>query len=328
MNELISVIIPVYRVESYLSACVESVLRQTYQYFEIILVDDGSPDKCGDICDKFAAQDSRVRVIHKKNGGLSSARNAGIDIARGAFIAFLDSDDLWSSLFLERLYQAVRETDADFSVCLFDRFQEKPKEKHVDIAQTKCLSQQEAFRCLFDNRNVNMVVAWNKLYRAELFKKIRYPVGMVHEDEAIIHEIIGAAQRVAWVEESHYFYRESPNSITTAKFSLKRLDETYAKEQRIIYFEKRGMQDLADRTKIVYLGNLMRLYRTVQAELVDNEVIVCTCAKLFEKFCAVYNSGLVRKCSLATKMRCWLFLNFPEKYSRFEYKRLQRKGNT
>lgn len=112
-----------------------------------------------------------------------------------------------------------------------------------------------------------MVVAPNKLYCRSLFDDVRYPVSQIHEDEAVIHEIIGGAKTVAFVEEAHYHYRQAPNSITTAKFSLKRLDETYAKEQRIAWFEAHNMQDFADRTRIAYLNNLMRLYRTVQQEI-------------------------------------------------------------
>ena len=135
MNPLISVIIPVYKVEDYLTACVESVLAQTYQTFEIILVDDGSPDNCPQMCDEFAARDSRIRVIHKPNGGLSSARNAGIDGAKGEYLAFLDSDDLWTPLFLERLYRAIGETGADLAVCLFRRFRGTPPLEQPEAAQ-------------------------------------------------------------------------------------------------------------------------------------------------------------------------------------------------
>ena len=140
MKPLISVIVPVYKVEAYLTACVESVLAQTYPNFELILVDDGSPDNCPRMCDEFAARDSRIRVIHKKNGGLSSARNAGIDAAKGSYLAFLDSDDLWTPFFLERLHAALTEADADFSVCLFRRFQgEAPASRNRESDATGSL---------------------------------------------------------------------------------------------------------------------------------------------------------------------------------------------
>lgn len=346
MQPLISVIIPVYKVEAYLTACVESVLAQTYQNFELILVDDGSPDNCPQMCDAFAARDSRIRVIHKENGGLSSARNAGIDAAKGKYLAFLDSDDLWSPLFLERLYRAIQETGADFSVCMFHRFHGQPSEALPDTVPTVALTQQEAFDCLFGGQNENMVlapnklydaalfspinentaVAWNKLYDANVFRTIRYPLGKLHEDEAVIHEIIGAAPTVAWVSEEHYLYREAPNSITTSKFSLKRLDEMYAKEQRIQWFEARGMHGYADKTRIGYLSCLMRLYRTVQAEVEDLAEAKEACNRIYNRFREIHTPKLVASQSAKARLRYWLFIHLPAAFSKFDYLRLKRKG--
>ena len=326
MNSLISVIIPVYKVEAYLTACVESVLAQTYQKIEIILVDDGSPDNCPRMCDEFAARDSRVRVIHKENGGLSSARNAGIDVARGEYLAFLDSDDLWTPVFLERLYTALTKTGADFAVCLFRRFQGEPPKELPTAMETAGLSQREAFECLFNIRNENMVIASNKLYKRKIFDRIRYPQGILHEDEAVIHEVIGIAERVAWVEEAHYLYRETPNSITTSRFAVKRLDETIAKEKRIAYFESRGLHDLADRTRIIYLHNLMRLHRTAQAELEDPSAAREVCRKLHHRFCQIHTPQLMAGESTKSKLRGRLFRRMPRLYSKLEYGRLKRKG--
>lgn len=325
MQPLVSVIIPVYKVEAYLSACVESVLSQTYTNIEIILVDDGSPDNCPRICDGYAAKDSRIHVIHKENGGPSSARNMGITASNGEFLAFLDSDDLWSPFFLEHLYQAITETKADLAVCQFQRFQKEAPLYACGYVPPELLSPREAFECLFNNRNVNMVVAWNKLYRKELFHAVRYPVGRLHEDEAVIHEIIGSTQCIAWLEETLCYYRETPNSITNAKFYLKRLDETLAKECRISYFEARGMQDLADRTKIVYLSNLMRLYRTVQHELQDKQAARQICEELCQKFRQIHSRALMRQASSKMRMRFMLFRLFPTAVSVIDGIRLTGK---
>lgn len=326
MLPLISVIIPVYKVEAYLHACVESVRAQTYPNTEVILVDDGSPDRCPEICDQYASQDSRIRVIHKENEGLSSARNAGIEAARGNFIAFLDSDDLWSPLFLERLYQAIVQADADFAVCLFRRFDDESTLCTPAPSDVLSLTQQDAFECLFNARNETMVVAPNKLYRAQLFRSIRYPLGQLHEDEAVIHQIIGEAKKTAWLEEAHYFYRQTPGSITTAGFSLKRLDETLAKESRIAYFEAKGLQDLADRTKVVYLSNLMRLYRTVQKKIDNADEKKRACACLHQRFCTIYSAKLVADTSAAMRARCALFRLFPAPFSMVETIRLKGKN--
>ena len=322
MNSLITVIIPVYKVEAYLTACVESVLAQTYQNLELILVDDGSPDNCPQMCDAFAARDSRIRVIHKENGGLSSARNAGIEIARGEYLAFLDSDDLWSPLFLERLYRAIQETGADFSVCLFRQFCEAPAVLTPEESKTEVLTQRQAFECFFNERNVNMVVAPNKLYRRHLFDAVRYPVGQIHEDEAVIHEIIGGANTVAWVEEAHYHYRQAPGSITTAKFSLKRLDAAKSKERRIAWFEEHGMHDLADRTRISYLDNLMWLYRMVRMEVKTPEANQI-CDRIHDRFCTICAPNLIGDESLKFKLRCRLFRSIPQVFSAVEYYRLK-----
>lgn len=348
MNALISVIIPVYKVEAYLPACVESVLAQTWQNFEILLVDDGSPDKCPQICDEFAARDSRIRVIHKENGGLSSARNAGIDAARGQYLAFLDSDDLWTPMILERLYCAIKETGADLAVCLFRRFQDELPKELPEPVQTISLTQREAFMCLFGARNENMVlvpnklydaqmfypvnenaaVAWNKLYPVDVFEGIRYPEGKLHEDEAVIHEIIGRASTVAWVEEAHYLYRETPNSITTARFNLRRLDEMYAKERRIAWFEEHGLSEFARRTRQAYLNCLMRLYRTVQAELENRATARENCRMIYDRFCTLYTPELVKDLSKKARFRYILFRVAPGLFSYLDYKRLKRKGIT
>lgn len=328
MNEMISIIIPVYKAEAYLNACVESVLCQTYQNFEIILVDDGSPDNCPQMCDDFVARDARIRVIHKENGGLSSARNAGINAAKGEYLAFLDSDDLWTPLFLERLHRAIEETGADFAVCLFQRFCGDVPAETPKPGKTEVLSQRQAFECLFSYRNENMVVAPNKLYSRRLFEKLRYPEGKLHEDEAVIHEIIGNAERITWMEEAHYLYRETPGSITTAKFNLRRLDEMYAKERRIAFFEERGMRDLADRTRIVYMNNLMRLYRTVQAELDDRAAAKDTCQMIYDRLCELCTPELTKGQSIKAKIRYRLFQTAPSLFSQMEYVRLKRKGTT
>lgn len=324
MKELISVIIPVYKVEDYLTACVESVLAQTYQNFELILVDDGSPDNCPRMCDEFATRDSRIRVIHKENGGLSSARNAGIDAATGEYLAFLDSDDLWTPVFLERLYRAIEETGAELAVCLFRRFRGEPPRELPNAVPTEVLTRRDAFECFFNLRNENMVVAPNKLYHRELFSALRYPLGQIHEDEAVIHEIIGGTNTVAWVEESHYLYREAPNSITTAKFNLKRLDAARSKERRIAWFENHGMPDLADRTRLTYMNNLMWLYRMVQEESQEPNASEI-CGKLFDRFREFCTSELFCQGPAKAKLRYLLFLIMPRFFSRLDHKRLKGK---
>jgi hypothetical protein len=171
-----------------------------------------------------------------------------------------------------------------------------------------------------------MVVAPNKLYKRAVYDDIRYPEGQLHEDEAVLHHIIGEAEHVAWLDEELYFYRQTGGSITTSKFNIKRLDETKAKEDRILYFESICRADLADRTRIVYLSNLMRLHRTVMYELEGKESSKRICAELHARFTEIYSKKLVVGQSLLFIIRCNLFKRLPCLYSAVEYHRQKRKS--
>ena len=327
MNELISVIVPVYKTERYLNACVDSVLAQTYQNIEVILVDDGSPDHCPRLCDEYARRDSRVRVIHQQNQGLSAARNSGIEAASGTLLSFLDSDDLYAPNFLARLYGALTSCDGELAVCRSQRFSRESELRPDAGSEPRALSRDEAFQCLFDARNQDMVVANNKLYRRELFGTVRYPVGRIHEDESVIHELIGQTSRVVWLEDVLYHYRYTENSITTSKFSLKNLDEMKAKEDRIRYFEKQGLSELADRTRVAYLSNLMRLYRLAQAEMEQGADRARALTKINTRFREIYGKKLLERCSAKMRLRCRAFRLCPGFFARIEYTRLEKKHN-
>ena len=183
MIPVVSVIVPVYKVEPYLRRCVDSILNQSFQDFELILVDDGSPDSCGAICDEYAARDSRIHVIHQENKGLSGARNTGIDHANGEYLAFVDSDDKWSPYFLESLYKALKEHDADISQCRWEYMHgDEIKEAYNPNAKCECFTGREMLSNLYIQTGAYYVVAWNKLYKKELFEEIRYQEGRIHED--------------------------------------------------------------------------------------------------------------------------------------------------
>lgn len=242
MKDLISVIIPVYRVEAYLKRCVDSVLAQTYTHMEIILVDDGSPDGCPAICDAYAEQDARVTVIHQKNAGLSGARNAGIDRAQGAYLAFVDSDDYLAPDFLERLYQACVETDSELSVCRWEYVKgEAIPEKGT--GKTEVFTGRQMLANLYIPDGAYFVVAWNKLYRKELFEELHYPLGRIHEDEATTYRIYDRVKRAAYVDSSLYGYFVAPSSITRG-FNPKRMDWVTAVAERIDFFEEKGYREL------------------------------------------------------------------------------------
>lgn len=242
MRDLISVIIPVYKVEKYLCRCVDSVLEQTYTNMEIILVDDGSPDNCPVMCDEYARQDSRVKVIHQENAGLSGARNAGIDMAQGQWLAFVDSDDYLAADFLERLYQACVNTGSSLSVCRWEYVRGETISEH-GTGETRVYTGREMLANLYVPDGAYFVVAWNKLYRKELFEDIRYPLGRIHEDEATTYRIYDKVKKAAYVDRSLYGYFVTPVSITRG-FNPKRMDWVTAVAERLDFFEQKGYTEL------------------------------------------------------------------------------------
>lgn len=240
---LISVIVPVYKVEKFLSPCVDSILAQTYAHLEVILVDDGSPDDCPRICDAYAEKDGRVRVIHQENGGLSAARNAGLDAVTGDLIGFVDSDDSLSPQMYESLLTAMLDADADISLCNYLFVDEAGNRSRDDLGlQDEVVSGKERIlKKLDDAGNWHWVIACNKLYRRELFDGLRYPVGKLHEDEFIIHEILLRCQRAAAISDAHYYYHQHAGSITGSAFTIRRLDGAEAQFARAAALISHGM---------------------------------------------------------------------------------------
>lgn len=216
-SPLISVIVPVYKVEEYLGRCVDSLLEQTYQNLEIILVDDGSPDNCGKICDDYARLDTRVKVIHKKNGGLSSARNAGIDIAAGEYLGFVDSDDWLVPQTYEWLLGMALEENVKL-VCAgrYDVSSWKgTREKGLCPSKREVISGEDLAKRIFVWDHVDSA-AWDKLYHRSLFQEIRYPLGVVSEDLPVTYRLALKAGRVGMLDKPVYFYFHRDGSITTA----------------------------------------------------------------------------------------------------------------
>ena len=224
MNDmpLLSLIVPVYKVENYLPKCVDSLLHQTYENLEILLVDDGSPDCCGELCDQLAQKDGRISVIHKENGGLSSARNAGLDRAAGEFVAFVDSDDWLETDAYSAMMALARKTGADL-VCggRYDEW-EKTGEPTLGLCPEKeeVISAREMMGRLFIWDQCDSA-AWDKLYRRSLFEGIRYPVGKYYEDIPVTYRVIERAGKVAMLPKPVYHYRQRSGSITRAALTEK-----------------------------------------------------------------------------------------------------------
>lgn len=222
MNDLVSVIIPIYNVEKYIDECIESVIQQTYKNIEIILIDDGSKDKCGKICDAYMRQDKRIKVIHKENGGLSDARNKGLDVATGKYITFIDSDDYISKYYIERLLTVLKKENAD--IVQTDKTMQKTDFKIIgNKFECKIFSRDEALRSLWNFGDIE-VYAWGKLYKKELWNMIRFPIGRINEDACTTYKVIYKSKKIAAIKDALYFYRKNEESIMGKKFYMERFD--------------------------------------------------------------------------------------------------------
>ena len=236
MEPLVSIIVPIYKVEEYLDKCVLSLLGQSYSNLEIILVDDGSPDQCGAMCDSWALRDSRIRVIHKENGGLSDARNAGLAVATGAYICFVDSDDWVSPEYVMAMYQAMVENGAQLAACDVCEVYPDQEPEVNGSGELRVCTPEEAIGDILKGKGFR-AVAWNKLYPRAFWENETYPVGKHHEDEFVTYRILGKAQKLVYVDKAHYFYLQRQGSIMRS-FTLKRLDALDAFLERLEYFRQ------------------------------------------------------------------------------------------
>jgi len=240
MKPLISIIVPVYNVEQYLQRCLESIINQTYKNLEIILVDDGSPDNCPQICDDYAAKDNRIMVIHKKNGGLSDARNAGLDICKGKFISFVDSDDWIDTNYIKTLFDLLTETKTDIAIGNFFKTDGSKKNPTFPI-QHRTLKPTEAIICCTRGNTPAFAISCSKLYKKELFDNLRFPVGKYHEDEFTTYLLFYKSTSVAYTSQVLYYYYSRETSITASQHPYDALE---AFEQRYLFFKEKGKNEL------------------------------------------------------------------------------------
>lgn len=242
----ISVIVPVYKVEKYIHKCVDSILAQTFTDFELWLVDDGSPDHCGAICDEYAQIDTRVKVIHKKNGGLSDARNTALDVMNGKYIFFVDSDDWISEDALEIMYSALERTGAKVATGNIVSVREDGTEQalYSPVQDETVLIGEEMLTTLLRPN------ACNRLYAADLFQKLRYPVGRLYEDVFTYHKILAQIDSMVLVGKNTYYYLIRSGSIMNSEYSIKFTDIVDAVYDRAKWLDSIGQQKLADETRL------------------------------------------------------------------------------
>lgn len=249
----VSVIVPVYRVENYLCRCIDSILTQSFRDFELILVNDGSPDNCGAICDEYALKDPRVRVIHQQNGGLSAARNAGLDWvfanSDSQWITFIDSDDYVHKDYLRLLYSAVSE-DILLSRCTLQEVHSNKKPLPVDVSSPKVQ--------VLDVASAYQASACMKLYHKSCFSDIRFPLGRLHEDAFIMHKIYYPLKKVAFIDLPLYYYMQTDDSITRTNWNPRRIDELNAYEEQLAFYNEKQAEDLYCRALLSYLYVILR----------------------------------------------------------------------
>lgn len=233
---LISVIIPVYKVEEFLDQCLESVVNQTYSNLEILLVDDGSPDHCPAMCDRWAEKDSRIRVIHKENGGLSDARNTATLQAKGEYIAFVDSDDAVHRKYIEWMYAGIKEADADVAVCNPVGFRNSLPQDAEEVGSTAVYPGLDALEVMLYQRQFD-TSAHSKLFSAAIAREFLYPKGRLYEDLFTTYKMMFASRRVVYLNNGLYYYRDNPQGIMNQKFTERMFDEIDAVDQLLTFVE-------------------------------------------------------------------------------------------
>jgi len=280
---LISVIVPVYNVEAYLDQCVQSIVDQTYTNLEIILVDDGSPDHCGTMCDAWAEKDTRIRVIHKENGGQAQARNVGIDAATGEYIGFVDSDDVIDRCMYSEMMALIEKYDADLAECCMQQFTEWPfggfekEEPTVTVYATE-----DAVKNLINERVFTSTVP-NILVKAAIAKAVPFDVGKIHEDILWPYRVFAKCDTVVHTTARYYAYFQRPGSTMNSAYSEKRFDALDALKQRAqeVKTQFPSLYPLAER---MYAGECMYHYQRL-ARLPRPEDYAGFQKRLHDRFC-------------------------------------------
>lgn len=268
IEPVVSVIVPIYNVQHYLKPCIDSICEQTYTRLEIILVDDGSTDDCGRICDDYAEIDSRITVLHKENGGLSSARNAGLDMAKGEYISFVDADDTVHPSFIEILIGLCRDYQCTIAQCDYLTVAENSLRLPLNTLQSIKLynNKQALYELCCTSNGTKYTVAWNKLYKKELFQNIRYPLGRIHEDEFTTYLLLWKSEKTAVINQYLYYYLQRSDSIMGSGFSVKRLDGLEAFRERLEFLKDKQLWE-------EYEGTLRAMIHLIES----------SCSRLWEK---------------------------------------------
>ncbi|MFS0861488.1 glycosyltransferase family 2 protein [Fredinandcohnia sp. 179-A 10B2 NHS] len=278
MKSKLSIIVPVYNLESYLPKCVESILSQSFSYFEVILVNDGSTDKSGELCDEYAKLDSRVRVIHKENGGIGSSRNAGLEIAKGEYIGFVDNDDYINKYMFEELYKNAIEFSSDIVVCDYLSVEEEQsvdKEKFSFNYSVQNFSNKGALHFIYENMDKDtFIYPWNKLYKRSLFDDIKYEHGNIYDDETVAHKLLYKSNKVTYIQSELYYYVQRKGSQINSPFSTKKFGRVYALKGREEFFRNKNELELHQKALKHYMEVFFWYYYVAKSNLkgIDKEL--------------------------------------------------------
>ena len=326
MKPAISIIVPIYNVELYLNKCVDSILAQSFSDFEVILVNDGSPDRCGEICEAYKELDSRVVVIHKQNGGLSDARNYGIEVAKGRYIGFVDSDDWIAPDMYESLYSLITAHNADIAVCgHYEVMDDVPQEKAFSH-QVHVYNNEQAFDKLLEDIEIQNL-AWDKLYKAELFTHVKYPVGKYFEDIFTTYKLFLQANKTVSLDSPKYMYLKRSDSITGAMNSRKYYDRFSAALEiyETIQDKKYPVAKEISLSRTVTEGIELCNYQLIAGETAVNKEYLVELGGFLSR----HISQIIRNKTLRREMKTasLLILTSSKIYKMLYYSKLRLKGS-
>lgn len=320
-SELISIIVPIYNVEKYLRRCIDSIRNQTYKELEIILVNDGSKDNSGKICDEYKNIDSRIIVIHKENGGLSDARNKGIEMAKGKYIVFIDSDDFIELDMIESLYTNIKEYNVKIAVCGVYRVKGNEKQPYQKKYEKKLFSKKEALLKIIDETNDFRVWAPNKLYASDLFKNVRYPKGKIYEDVGTTYKLIDLVDKIIYIGAPKYNYFVREDSITKSEsFNEKELNRIEMCEEMCTYVEDK-YSDLKNEFEFFKITQYIAVINVmIKSNKYDQEIIK-KCRKIIKDN---FKNIITVKMSIKKKTQMFLMLISFNLYKKIYVKKVNK----
>lgn len=324
---LISIIVPVYNVEKYLEKCIDSILAQTYSNMEILLIDDGSTDASGIICDNYAIKDNRIKVIHRENKGVAYTRNEGLDLANGEYITFVDSDDYVNPRMYELMIQSLKKNNAQIVTCDYKRVQQdenivSANLPHENAAEEVLQTKNDKLEYIYLKHYGEATLLWNKIYRSELWKDIRCPIGKVYEDETLTFRVLYYADKIVCIHADLYYHvkRKDDTSITDKGFSLRRLTRLDALEYRMDFFaEKQEWRFLAE-ALFAYKTDFLVIMEHIMKSSEYTIDILKPYFVNYRRYCRKYLGRI--EVSFKNKLQYIFFAVSPELY----YSRFERNG--